>query len=79
MLTPNFNHFCALLDQFVTDPAASVIRASGHHNVSLCRSVCEQEKAQLPSPLMNSYYFSTQLGSTVFGFGEQYKSFCWQK
>ena len=46
-------HFC-LLDQFVTDLAATVIRATGHQMVSLCRSVCEEEKAQLLSPLMNS-------------------------
>ena len=46
-------HFC-LLDQFVTDPAATVIRATGHQMVSLCRSVSEEEKAQLLSPLMNS-------------------------
>ena len=32
-------YFC-LLDQFVTDPAATVIRANSHHLVSLCRSVC---------------------------------------
>ena len=41
-------------DQFGTDPAATVIRGTGHRLVSLCRSVCEEEKAQLLSPLMNS-------------------------
>ena len=41
-------------DHFGTDPAATVIRATGHQLVSLCRSVCEEEKAQLLSPLMNS-------------------------
>ena len=46
-------HLC-LLDQFVTDPAATVIRARGHQMVSLCCSVCEEEKAQLLSPLMNN-------------------------
>ena len=46
-------HFCPL-DQFVTDPAATVIHATGHQMVSLCRFVCEEEKAQLLSPLMNS-------------------------
>ena len=45
-------HFC-LLDQFVTDPSATVIRATGHQMVSLCRSVCEEEKAQLLPPLMS--------------------------
>ena len=43
-----------LLDKFVTDPAVTVISATGHQILSLCRSVCEQEKAQLLSPLMNS-------------------------
>ena len=36
-----------LLDQFVTGPAATVIRATGHQMVSLCRSVCQEKKAQL--------------------------------
>ena len=54
MLAPNFYHISCLLDQFATDPAATVIRAIGHQMVSLCRSVCEEEKAQLLSPLMNS-------------------------
>ena len=47
---PNF----VFADQFVTDPAATVIRGTGHQMVSLCRSVCEEEKAQLLSPLMSS-------------------------
>ena len=46
-------HSC-FLDQSVSDPAATVIRATGHQIVSLCRSVCDEEKAQLLSPLMNS-------------------------
>ena len=54
MLTPDFHHIFCLLDQFMTDPAATVIHATGHQSVSLCRSVCEEEKAQLLSPLMNS-------------------------
>ena len=41
-------------DQFVTDPAATVIRGIGHQMVSLCRSICEEEKTQLLSPLMSS-------------------------
>ena len=45
---------CRSVDQFVTDPAATVIRATGHQMVSLCRFVSEEEKAQLLSPLMNS-------------------------
>ena len=49
-----FTMFLSFADQFVTDPAATVIRATGHQMVILCRSVCEEEKAQLLSPLMNS-------------------------
>ena len=54
MLTPDFYHISCYLEQFVTDPAATVNRATGHQMVSLCRSVFEEEKAQLLSPLMNS-------------------------
>ena len=46
-------HFC-FLGQFVTDPAATVNRAIGHQLVSLCRSICEEEKVQLLSPFMKS-------------------------
>ena len=49
-----FTIFLGFTDQLGTDPAATVIRATGHQLVSLCRSVCEEEKAQLLSPLMNS-------------------------
>ena len=49
-----FNPHLCLLDQFVTDPAATMIRATGHQMVALCPSVCEEEKEQLLSPLMNS-------------------------
>ena len=54
MLAPSFYHISCVVDQFVTDAAVTVIRASGHQMVSLWRSVCEEEKAQLLSPLMNS-------------------------
>ena len=46
--------FVPFVDQFVTDPAANVIRSTAHQMLSLCCSVCEEEKAQLLSPLMNS-------------------------
>ena len=49
-----FLPYFRLLDQFVTDNAATVIRATGHQIISFCRSVCEEEKTQLQSPLMNS-------------------------
>ena len=65
MLAPNSYHISCLLDQFATDAAATVIRATGHQMVSLCRSVCEEEKAQLLSPLMNTLYFPPCSGSVV--------------
>ena len=46
--------FLSVTDQFMTDPASTMIRATGHQLVSLCRSVCAEEKTQLLSPLMNS-------------------------
>ena len=46
--------FIWFADQFGTDLAATVIRATGHQLVLLCRSVCAEEKTQLLSPLMNS-------------------------
>ena len=58
-------HTSCFLDQFVTDPAATVIRATDDQPVSLCCSVCEEEKAQLLSPLMNSLYFPHCSGSVV--------------
>ena len=54
MLAPSFYQISFIVDQFVTDRAATVIRVTGHQMVSLCRSVCEEEKAQLVSPLMSS-------------------------
>ena len=50
----NFSSHLSLLDQFVTNPAATVIRATAHQMVSFCHSVCEEGKAKLLSPIMNS-------------------------
>ena len=49
-----FTIFNCIVDQFVADPIATVIHATGHQLVSLCRSVCEEEKTQWLPPLMNS-------------------------
>ena len=49
-----FTIFICFADQFGTDPATTVIRATGHQMVSLCLAVCEEERAQLLSPLMSS-------------------------
>ena len=57
-MTPHWLHVCnpyfPVLDQYSGDPSSSVIRATGHQLVSLCRSVVEEEKNQLLGPLMTS-------------------------
>ena len=57
-MTPRWLHVCnsyfPVLDQYSGDPSSSVIRATGHQLVSLCRSVVEEEKNQLLGPLMTS-------------------------
>ena len=47
-----------LLDQFVTDRAATVIQVTWHQLASLCRYVCPVEKTQFLKPVMNSKYLS---------------------
>ena len=46
------------LDHFVVDPAITPVNATGHQLVTLCRSVCAEERAQILDPLMGSKYFS---------------------
>ena len=52
-----FYHIFCLVDQFVTHRAATVFRATVHQMVFWCHSVCEEEKAQLLSPLVKNQYF----------------------
>ena len=47
------------LDQFAVDPAITPVRVTGHQLVTLCRSVCADERAQLLDPLMGSKYLTT--------------------
>ena len=61
---PHFGH----LDQVVNNPSATVISSNGHQIVSLCRFVCEEEKNQLMSFLMNSEYLFRWFGFVVFIF-----------
>ena len=42
------------LDHFAVDPAITPVRATGHQLVTLCRSVCAEEKSQFLDPLMGS-------------------------
>ena len=46
-----------LIYHFFTDPAATFVHDSGHKIVSLCKSVCEEETAQLLNLLMNTKSF----------------------
>ena len=41
-------------DHFNNDPVATPIHANGHQLVTLCRSVCAEERAQILEPIMSS-------------------------
>ena len=43
-------------DHFSNDPAATLINARGHQLVTLCRSICFEERAQILEPLMKTKY-----------------------
>ena len=47
------------LDLFHMDPAITPVKATGHQLVTLCRSVCAEERTQILDPLMASKYFTT--------------------
>ena len=46
--------FVFLLDHFSADPAITPINATGRQLVSLCRSVCAEERAQILDPIVTS-------------------------
>ena len=48
------NSYFLALDQYSGDPSSSLIQATGHQLVTLCRSLVRKEKNQLLGPLMNS-------------------------
>ena len=62
-VTPRLLHVCnpyiPVLDQYTGDLSSSMIRATGHQLVALCRSVVEEEKNQLLVPLMTRQYSGT--------------------
>ena len=41
-----------VLNHFSADPAITPISATGHQLVSLCRSVCAEERAQILDPIV---------------------------
>ena len=43
-----------VLDHFSADPAITPINATGHQLVSLSRSVCAEERAQVLEPIVTS-------------------------
>ena len=48
---------CSLdLDQLIADPARTVLHAAGNQLATLCKAVCEEEKAYVLDPLMRSWY-----------------------
>ena len=47
-------HLLNCLDHFAVDPAITPVRATGHQLVTLCRSVCAEERSQILDPLMGS-------------------------
>ena len=56
-------HLLNCLDHFVVDPAITPVNATGHQLVTLYRSVCAEERAQILDPLMGSKYFSMRFMS----------------
>ena len=52
-IAPQFLCFM-ILDHFTNDPVATPIRATGHQLVTLCRSVCAEERSQILEPIMSS-------------------------
>ena len=47
------------LDHFPFDPAIVPINATGHHLVTLRRSICAEERAKISDPLKGSKYLTT--------------------
>ena len=43
-----------ILDHSSADPAITPINVTGHQLVSLCRSVCAEERAQFLEPIVTS-------------------------
>ena len=44
------------IDHFKNDPAVTPINATGHQLVTLCRSICAEERARNLEELMSSRY-----------------------
>ena len=55
MMLPDCSSFPVLviLDHFENDAVTTPIHATGHQLVTLCRSVCAEERAQILEPIMS--------------------------
>ena len=52
-IAPHFLCF-VISDHFDNDPVSTSIHATGHQLVTLCQSVCAEERAQILEPIMSS-------------------------
>ena len=50
MAVPHFH--CFVSDNFSADPAITTNNATGHQLVTLCRSICAEERAQVIDPIL---------------------------
>ena len=57
LIGSSFHLIFAFKNNSSSNPAATVVHATGHQIICFCRSVSEVEKAQLLNPLRNSGYF----------------------
>ena len=55
MMLPDCSSFLVfvILDHFENDAVVTPIHATGHQLVTLCRSVCAEERAQILEPIMS--------------------------
>ena len=49
------------LDHFPVDPATSPVNATGQQLVTLCRSICAEERAQILDQLLGNMYLTSYL------------------
>ena len=63
------------LDQFPVDPAVAPINATGHQLVTLCRSICVEDRAQLLDPIMGNKWLTACFMAFVVFFLSLYSLF----
>ena len=65
-------HLLNCLDHFAVGPAITPVRATGHQLLTLCRSVCVEERAQILDPLTGSKYLTMCFYSSLGLFSSLY-------